>query len=160
MIDVTALARFEQKVQYCPTSGCWLWEGAANPKGYGMFRFSGGPSLAHRAAYRIFRNEIPPTALVLHRCDTPACVNPDHLFVGTAAQNTGDMINKGRMGTRLTQRAAIGLLLRHLSGETINCFDVGQEIGVSNVTVWKIITGRAWKHLPRNKDQLMKMVAK
>jgi HNH endonuclease len=75
--------------------GCWLFTGYLNPKGYGTLHFRGRPHLTHRIAWTLFRGEIPPDQCVLHRCDVPACCNPDHLFLGTLTDNNRDMLAKG-----------------------------------------------------------------
>ena len=81
------------------TKGCWIWTGFKNPKGYGNIqkgRRGGRPLMAHRVAWEIYFGEIPEGMQVLHKCDNPSCVRPGHLFIGTAQDNTDDMINKGR----------------------------------------------------------------
>lgn len=75
-----------------PNSGCWLWQGNTTKKGYG--RLGGGQ--AHRMSWTAFRGTIPEGMCVLHRCDNRACVNPDHLWLGTQIDNINDCVNKGR----------------------------------------------------------------
>lgn len=78
-----------------PNSGCWLWCGSVNRRGYGKAHL-GHEQLAHRVAWKLSGGAIPRGAHVLHRCDTPSCVNPSHLFVGTHADNMRDKVAKGR----------------------------------------------------------------
>lgn len=92
--------RFWEKVQKNSEDGCWRWTAALNENGYGVIRTGGktpGNTLAHRLSYRIHYNVDPGDLDVCHRCDTPSCVNPNHLFLGTHKENMHDSINKGRM---------------------------------------------------------------
>lgn len=78
------------------TEFCWEWIGLKNPSGYGEFRVDGIHWLAHRYSWWLHRGPIPDGLCVLHRCDFPPCVNPDHLWLGTRTDNHADMIRKGR----------------------------------------------------------------
>lgn len=78
--------------------GCWLWNGNKNKAGYGLFYFRGKQVLAHRFSFAL-GHEIPAGLCVLHSCDTPACVNENHLFLGTRPQNSLDMVRKRRAAT-------------------------------------------------------------
>ena len=89
-----ARERFWSKVK--KTEGCWLWMGARDPDGYGSFRVGSRGTHAHRIAYALKVGHIPPGLSVLHRCDNPPCVRPDHLFLGTQLDNVNDMAKKGR----------------------------------------------------------------
>jgi hypothetical protein len=89
--------RFETLYQHNHDNGCWEWIGGKNNIGYGMFRDGPKMRTAHRVSYEIFNNKkIPKYMCVLHKCDNPRCVNPDHLWLGSHKDNTKDMIHKGR----------------------------------------------------------------
>lgn len=88
--------RFWNKVN--KTDGCWLWTGSTGRRGYGAFRTPAHKynQQTHRISYEIHYGPIPDGLWVLHRCDVPGCVRPDHLFLGTPADNMADMVQKGR----------------------------------------------------------------
>lgn len=75
---------------------CWYWTGHKIPSGYGTFCVNGKFNYAHRLSWEIENGEIPEGLYILHKCDNPSCVNPNHLFSGTQADNMQDMVNKGR----------------------------------------------------------------
>jgi hypothetical protein len=90
------LARFERSIAPEPNTGCWLWAGDLRSNGYGQFKVSGRSKRAHRVAYEIYKGTIPPGMHILHKCDVPVCVNPDHLSVGSNRDNVEDCRAKGR----------------------------------------------------------------
>jgi len=77
------------------TSGCWEWQRTKNRKGYGQFRINGVLHIAHRYMVQLY-TEIPPKHIVMHSCDNPSCVNPEHLEIGTNDENMADMYLKER----------------------------------------------------------------
>ncbi len=101
--------RFEAMYMPEPNSGCWLWLGSLGMYGYGQITDAeGNQKRAPKASWEHHKGRKVPGALwVLHKCDTPSCVNPDHLFIGTPADNCHDMIAKGR-NSRGAAHAAAG----------------------------------------------------
>lgn len=79
-----------------PTSGCWLWTKSVGNSGYGKLRIGNRDVGAHRASFAAFNGAIPGGACVLHSCDVRACINPQHLFIGSHSDNSKDMVRKGR----------------------------------------------------------------
>lgn len=92
----TPVQRFLEKVVIHEPTGCWIWMSVRTPVGYGRFTLNGKKFGAHRASVILFKGENPDGLYVCHKCDTPACVNPDHLFLGTCQDNTDDCVAKGR----------------------------------------------------------------
>ena len=103
-----------------PNTGCLLWTGATDRRGYGKIGLGGHygrTEQTHRVVWACMHGVIPPGLCVLHRCDTPACVNAAHLFLGTKKDNTQDMMAKGRhipgigrkRGSRNSLRASSGI---------------------------------------------------
>ncbi len=97
---MTALAdlpgTLQSRSEFVTESGCQIWMGGCFGSGYGEIYVDGIGIGAHRAAWLCHRGPIPHGLLVLHRCDVRPCINPDHLFLGTHADNVADMIRKGR----------------------------------------------------------------
>lgn len=95
-------SRFFSKVDR--SGACWLWTGARTTAGYGSFRTAGKAWLAHRLAWFLLHGENPGKLFVCHRCDNPPCINPLHLFLGTAKDNAADMSTKQRAARRCREK--------------------------------------------------------
>lgn len=145
-------------------TGCQLWSGVADKDGYGQLWIKGVRFRAHRLAWASANGHIPPGMCVLHKCDTPACVNPNHLFVGTPADNNADRAAKGRtwnggqqgernVKAKLTAENVMDILTRLDAGERYA--SIARTFGVSDHTVCGINAGTAWgettKRLPDDK---------
>tara|TARA_R110000868_G_scaffold90170_1_gene250595 strand:+ start:277 stop:816 length:540 start_codon:yes stop_codon:yes gene_type:complete len=102
--DLKMEERFWEKVQKSE-HGCWEWKSArGGPMQYGVMSFGGNARNAHRISWMINKGPIPEGKFVLHKCDNPTCVNPDHLFLGGYLENNRDMTQKKRHGTQLFTR--------------------------------------------------------
>lgn len=97
------MKRFWDKVN--KTSTCWIWTAKKDKLGYGHFKLDGKMKLAHRVSYTLSKDN-PGDLCVLHKCDNPSCVNPDHLFLGTISDNNKDARDKGRHKFGFTVRAS------------------------------------------------------
>lgn len=141
------IVKFMKKVSPEPNTGCWLWFGAHHKDGYGSFSYKGRNQVAHRVGYELHCGEIPAGMNVCHRCDNRACVNPDHLFLGTHQENIADRNAKGRQsrgethGTaKLTERDV--LAIRRLSGRSQR--EMARDFGVTRSAIQSILRGDVW----------------
>jgi len=149
----TLAERFADKWEAVTETGCWLWNASLNKTGYGQLN-SGGrgrPLLAHRVSWELKHGPIPEGMCALHKCDTPACCNPDHLFLGTKAENMADMIAKGRAkhprgrethNARLTESD-----VRAIRAATDSNLAVATRFGVHPTHVCQIKKRRKWAHV-------------
>jgi len=145
--------RFWAKVQR--TEECWLWTGSCGRNGYGHIGragHEGGWELAHRLSWVLHNGEIPAESHVLHRCDNPPCVRPDHLFLGTHKDNMRDMVAKGRshLGSQqgsaiLTEELVLQMHAERRNGDTFAM--ISRRHSVNAHTVRDALVGRNWKHI-------------
>ena len=145
-------------------NGCWIWQGAVTSKGYGSIQIGDGKTESvHRLAYELWVGEIPEGLHVLHKCDTPKCINPDHLFAGTNQDNVTDKINKGRAFTgnhkgeknensKLTN-GKISRIKKMIEKGNFNQTEIGKMFDVSRQTICGINRGKRWKHLNRKRTR-------
>jgi predicted DNA-binding protein (UPF0251 family) len=160
--------RFWAKVSKVETpQGCWIWTGSFFNDGYGQFWTPKNARHAHRIAWELTYGPIPPGLHVCHSCDNKRCVRPSHLFLGTPADNSFDMVRKGRQsrGDRHYARLHPECLRRGQQHGMAKLTDAGvrtireewllgvpqrtlaRRFGVSQRAVWNILRGRGWKHV-------------
>jgi HNH endonuclease len=151
----TLQERFEAKITRKPNNGCWLWLGALDPGGYGTMSIARRPKRTHRLAWNLYRGEIPPGMMVCHHCDVRDCVNPDHLFLGTAQDNAEDMKKKGRSRSGERNRAArltwkqVREMRRLLEQGRLREREVATLCAISIGTVNAIKLGKTWREKQR-----------
>lgn len=129
MRSVPAVDRFERLCVPEPNTGCVLWIGATSRAGYGSFWDGGRFWRAHRWAYAQIYSEQPSEVVLMHRCDTPCCVNPDHLSAGTQADNLADMRAKKRHGS--TPRKITDEQVAAIRASKARTTDLARQYGIS-----------------------------
>lgn len=134
---------FEEKYIPEPMSGCWLWMASVNQSGYGNFWESDKCWKAHRFSYLIYKKEDPGNLYVLHKCDNPSCVNPDHLYLGTQSDNMKD--RDSRTGHGLAKLSADDVILIRQSNES--CEKLAKKFGVGSTTIHYARNGTNWKSI-------------
>ena len=153
--------RFWSKVQ--KTKECWMWTGTKDQDGYGVIANRDGPPSYFRATHvslMLAGRPLPAGMHACHSCDNPACVNPDHLWAGTNAENTADRDKKGRharCGAKSPRRGADHPMavhraekvqkVRELAAEGRSQHGIARALGMSQATVWNIIHGKQWRHI-------------
>jgi hypothetical protein len=166
-VDERFVERFWRRVQ--KSDSCWMWKGPLSGpgwrtgRGYGAF-YSGKNGTAHRFSWELHFGPIPPGLFVCHKCDTPPCVNPEHLFLGTSSDNSRDMWTKGR--GRLQQPGVLAAV--HVRGSTspqaklneeivreirtacaqgANRHELARRFAVTSTTIDKIVWRQTWRHV-------------
>lgn len=141
---------FKQRVKITK-DGCWEWKLLKNYCGYGLVRVGSWAEgtrkqkLAHRESYRVFVGEFDSNLHVLHKCDNPPCINPEHLFLGTQRDNNFDSRDKGRRYSKLKDQQVLDIRRRLTEGE--RGIDLSKEYGVTPPQISAIKVRRQWIHI-------------
>jgi hypothetical protein len=158
---VAAGQRFWSKVDKRGPDECWEWKAKCNPNGYGQFRVK-EHTTAHRVSWELTNGPIPEGLYVCHRCDNPPCVNPAHLFLGTAQDNARDMVKKGRdrasvcpesivrgekVGSAKLTNEQVIRIRSDYAGGGISCRELAAKYGVNRGTIRAVLTRKQWAHL-------------
>lgn len=157
----TGLAKVEGRYSVNPDTGCWLWQHYTDQYGYGIFndydaqtKRSRGCIRAHRYTYSVVHGPIPEGMCVLHKCDVPNCINPEHLFLGTQADNNADMCRKKRnsgckgsevRNAKLTE-SAVREIRQNLAGK-LTPAEIAANFNVTRATIYGILHRRSWNHV-------------
>jgi hypothetical protein len=144
----TSLERFNGKYLPEPNSGCWLWTGAIS-SGYGQFWLNGKQVLAHRASYALFVTMPHSKDAVCHTCDNRICVNPAHLFTGTRAENSADMVAKRRQakGEQFARSGINPETVRAILSSSLSDSEWAAKLGLSKGAINHIRHRRNWRHV-------------
>ncbi len=152
------LKRFWDKVE--KTDSCWIWKAHKLKKGYGHFHFIDKDVLAHRFSYELHKGKIPEGLFVCHSCDSPSCVNPDHLWLGTNKENRDDAECKGRAKYfgftipkkgiennkhKLTETQVIEIRELKKTGKSYR--KIAKQYNVFWLTIFNLVHRKTWKHI-------------
>lgn len=147
-LPVALSVRFERQYIPEPNSGCWLWTGAVDGRGYAAIKDGQRMRRASRVSWELNRGSFDAKLKLLHKCDNPLCVNPEHLFLGTNLDNTRDMFAKGRAHDRrgnnakLTPKIVVEVRSSKLSGRKL-----AAQFGVTPATISLVRSGKRWGHV-------------
>lgn len=144
--------RFHAGYKVNEQTGCWEWQKNIQQNGYGHIKMSGKAQGAHRVSYELHKGSITNGAYVLHTCDVRCCVNPTHLFLGSAMDNSIDKKGKKRHAhgervntSKLTELQVLEMYPLFESG--IGSPTVAKKYGIATSMAWNIKTGKSWAHL-------------
>lgn len=145
------IERFQSRIK--KTDGCWEWQGNKDSCGYGVIKFHQRALKTHRVAYELATGNSPVGMCVLHTCDNPACVNPEHLYLGTPSDNAKDRSMRGRSGDIRGEKNGRAKLnetqvkkIRELFKEgNISKMKLGRMFGVTDVQIGLIVRNKEWK---------------
>jgi hypothetical protein len=153
--------RFHEKYQPVPWTGCWIWTAATKEHGYGVIGRSTrkkGTIKAHRLSFLMHKGKIPRGKIVMHECNNPSCVNPDHLKAGTRKENAQYMVecNRHKIPDNRGEKAKWSKLTEDAAREIIAAYEtktkgtgtaLAKKFNVSRSAIYEIWAGKNWAHL-------------
>ena len=151
MSFVPLKARFDAQYIVDQETGCWLWKGTIGQRGYGMIKENYRTRLAHRVSYELHVGKIPRGLFVCHHCDTPACVNPRHLYAGTASDNANDKYKRGRgnlpVGSARPEAKLNEEAVKYIRSSNEKGADLARRFGVTPSVICVVRKRKTWKHV-------------
>lgn len=144
---------FWSHVVVVDATSCWGWRGPVTLSGYGSIKSHQKKYMAHRVSYELFFGPIPDGLYVCHKCDNPPCANPDHLWLGTAKQNSADAVAKGRhrssglVGSQVGSAKLTEDIVRRIKRDERPHTWIARECGVSARVIKLIKQGKSWRHV-------------
>lgn len=145
--------RFHSKYIPEPNTGCWLWTGAKNNCGYGRVMRRSKYIGAHRYSYELHCKKFDASMHVLHKCDVTLCVNPEHLFLGTQADNMADCKRKGRhrhvpsRGMKNGNSKLTDAIVKEIRSSNLSHVELAEKYNVDYTLVWQVRKRKIWKHI-------------
>ena len=131
---------------------CWLLQGPTDKKGYSVVSLRGVTHSGHRLSYAAFVQDIPDNVLVCHRCDTPNCINPNHLFLGSDGDNTRDMWSKGRGSLHMAKLSEQQVNeIRQLRSDGMTYIEIAHRFGIKPTAARNAAVGASWRANESNK---------
>lgn len=144
-VPQSIIHKFMAKVKFSGSEDCWTWKGGKSPRGYGYLSHKRNLR-AHRVSYAIVHGDLPEGLQICHECDNPSCVNPSHLFAGTAQENSHDCVRKGRHVSAMTKFTKEQVIA--IRADNRNYRDIAKEYGVHDKTISYMKRGLSYKHVP------------
>lgn len=147
--NLTIQERLDYYSTPIPECGCHIWMGSVDKDGYGKIYYKNRHDKAHRVSYKLSYGDIQDGLMVCHKCDTPSCINPAHLFLGTPLDNNKDrtLKNRGIKGSRVGVSKLSDDLVRLIRADQRPQTHIAKDYGVSQSSISAIKLGKTWKHI-------------
>ena len=152
-MNINVRKRLENHSQVNEKSECIEWTGSTSPEGYGYIKVTDRTKYAHRIAYEIHKGPIPKHCVVMHVCDNPRCINPDHLVAGSIADNVADKVATGRQArgekngrAKLRPRQVATIRRLHRAGRLTKS-QLARQYSVDRGSIGRILSRKTWKHI-------------